>query len=180
MSRDITPPVPAEAPPGRPVHLDVREDIGRGREPFARIMAAVRSLGADEVLVVRAPFEPHPLYGVLGKRGFAHWTECLAPDDWRVWFYTLAAPASDAPASPAGAGIEPRRVLLDVRGLEPPEPMARVLSAAEALEARDELEVSHDRRPMFLYGVLEERGFAHETDEPEPGLVRIRIRRVMS
>lgn len=172
MSGDIMPPAPAEAPPGRPVHLDVREDIGRGREPFARIMAAVRSLGAEEVLVLRAPFEPQPLYGVLAKRGFAHWTECLAPDDWRVWFYT--------PASPAGAGIEPRRLLLDVRGLEPPEPMVRVLRAADSLEAKDELEVSHDRRPMFLYGVLEERGFAHETDEPEPGLVRIRIRRVTS
>ena len=30
---------------------------------------------------------------------------------------------------------------------------------------------------MFLYPQLDERGFVHETDEPEPGLVRIRIRR---
>jgi hypothetical protein len=32
-------------------------------------------------------------------------------------------------------------------------------------------------RPTFLYPQLDERGFAHETDEPEPGVVRIRIRR---
>jgi hypothetical protein len=37
--------------------------------------------------------------------------------------------------------------------------------------------VRHDRRPIFLYPQLEERGFAHVTDEPEPGLVRIVIRR---
>jgi hypothetical protein len=30
---------------------------------------------------------------------------------------------------------------------------------------------------MFLYPQLDARGFLHETDEPEPGLVRIVIRR---
>ena len=50
-------------------------------------MAAVQALGADQVLVLRAPFEPVPLYGVLDRRGFAHWTESRAPDDWSVWFW---------------------------------------------------------------------------------------------
>jgi uncharacterized protein (DUF2249 family) len=70
-----------------------------------------------------------------------------------------------------------RRVHLDVRGLEPPQPMVRVLEAAERLAPGTELEVRHDRRPTFLYPQLDERGFVHETDEPEPGLVRIRIRK---
>jgi hypothetical protein len=30
---------------------------------------------------------------------------------------------------------------------------------------------------MFLYPQLDERGFTHTTDEPEPGLVRIVIGR---
>lgn len=75
------------------------------------------------------------------------------------------------------AGPPARRVHLDVRGLEPPQPMVRVLEAAERLAPGGELEVRHDRRPTFLYPQLDERGFVHETDEPEPGLVRIRIRR---
>jgi uncharacterized protein (DUF2249 family) len=66
---------------------------------------------------------------------------------------------------------------LDVRGLEPPQPLVRVLQEAERLEGGAELEVHHDRRPTFLYPLLDDRGFVHETDEPEPGLVRIRIRR---
>jgi hypothetical protein len=37
--------------------------------------------------------------------------------------------------------------------------------------------VVHERRPLFLYPQLEDRGFVHETDEPEPDVVRIRIRR---
>jgi len=51
------------------VHLDVREDIRRGQEPFARIMATVKALGPEQALVLRAPFEPVPLLAALGKRG---------------------------------------------------------------------------------------------------------------
>jgi hypothetical protein len=39
------------------------------------------------------------------------------------------------------------------------------------------LEVLHDRRPVFLYPQLDDRGFLHQTDEPAAGLVRIVIRR---
>jgi uncharacterized protein (DUF2249 family) len=66
--------------------------------------------------------------------------------------------------------------VLDVRGLEPPEPMVKILEALEALIPGDVLEVLHERRPMLLYPQLDDRGFVHETDEPEPGLSRIRIR----
>jgi len=159
----------------RQVYLDVREDIRRGQEPFARIMAAVNALADDQVLVLRVPFEPIPLYGVLGKRGFAHRTERRALDDWSVSFYRDAAPHGAPTAVPAPPGR--RRTVLDVRGLEPPQPMLRVLQEIDRLGPGAELEVHHDRRPIFLYPQLDERSFVHETDEPEPGLVRILIRR---
>lgn len=161
--------------PTTQVHLDVREDIRRGQEPFARIMAAVKALADDQALVLRAPFEPIPLYDVLGKRGFTHWTERRASDDWSVCFYRDAAARGKPTAAPATPA--PRRVVLDVRGLEPPQPMVRVLEEIDRLGPGAELEVRHDRRPVFLYPQLDERGFAHETDEPERGLVRILIRR---
>ena len=167
----------ADVAEGRQVHVDVREDIRQDVEPFARIMAAVKVLGDDQVLVLRAPFEPIPLYDVLGKRGFAHWTERHAADDWSVAFYRDVAPPL-GPAPVAALATKPaRRVVLDVRGLEPPQPMVRVLEEIERLRADAELEVRHDRRPVFLYPQLDDRGFVHETDEPEPGLVRILIRR---
>lgn len=84
---DGPPPPLAEIGDGRLRDLDVREQLRRGEEPFERIMRAASSLEADEVLRVRALFEPRPLYGVLGGRGFSHWTERLGPEDWRVWFY---------------------------------------------------------------------------------------------
>lgn len=67
--------------------LDVREQLRRGEEPFERIMAAASALSPEGVLRVRAIFEPEPLYGVLGGRGFEHWTERLGEEDWRVWFW---------------------------------------------------------------------------------------------
>jgi uncharacterized protein (DUF2249 family) len=153
----------------RPVELDVRDEIRRGEEPFARIVAAAKSLGADEALVIRAPFEPVPLFDVLGRRGLAHWSERLGEADWRVWFHRAASPTA-APVAPAGGAT------LDVRGLEPPQPMVRVLQRLTGLGPGETLTVLHERRPTFLYPLLDERGLRHETDEPEPGLVRIVIR----
>jgi uncharacterized protein (DUF2249 family) len=166
----------ADLPEARRMHLDVREEIRAGREPFIRIMAAIKVLGPDQVLVLRAPFEPLPLYEVLGRRGFAHWTERAVPGDWSVWFFRDAGPAAPSTCGPAPAA-RGARVVLDVRGLEPPHPMVRVLQEAERLSLGTVLEVRHERRPIFLYPQLDERGFDHETDEPEPGLIRILIRR---
>jgi uncharacterized protein (DUF2249 family) len=168
-------PRPPELDRLRVVEVDVRDDIRRGQEPFARIVAAAKGLGAGEVLVIRAPFEPVPLYDVLGRRGLAHWTEQRAADDWCVWFHPGASapgPVVVAPVAPPADGAT-----LDVRGLEPPLPMVRVLERLDALEPGGALTVLHERRPMFLYPQLDARGFLHETDEPEPGLVRIVIRR---
>ena len=171
-----TPRALGDVPEGRRVHLDVRDDIRRGTEPFARIMAAVKALAGDETLALRVPFEPIPLYDVLGRRGFAHWTERRAPDYWSVWFYRDATPRGE-PTAAAPVAAAGHRIVLDVRGLEPPQPLLRVLQEIDRLGSGSELEVHHDRRPMFLYPQLDERGFLHETDEPEPGLVRILIRR---
>jgi uncharacterized protein (DUF2249 family) len=55
--------------------------------------------------------------------------------------------------------------------------MVRVLERIETLAAGDTLEVLLERHPRFLYPQLEARGFSHETDEPAPGVVRVRIRR---
>jgi uncharacterized protein (DUF2249 family) len=168
MEDPATPPLALAAiPEARRIQVDVRDDLRRGHEPFGKIMAAVAVLGADQALEVRAPFEPVPLYRVLARQGLSHWTLARGPDDWFVWFYR------EAPGPPAPG----RRVTLDVRGLEPPQPMVLVLERLDTLAEGETLEVIHSRRPMFLYPQLDDRGYLHETDEPEPGVVRILIRR---
>ena len=176
------PPAPGPEAESRRVVLDVREDIRAGREPFAQIMAAVADLAPDGVLVLRTPFEPRPLYRVLGRRGLVHVAEQGGADDWIVTFHWPpgAAPSPVADAGSSGEPAEPALSRLDVRGLEPPLPLIRVLERLDTLGPDEELEVLHDRRPLLLYPQIEDRGFRHQTEELAPGLVRIRIRRVGS
>ncbi len=66
---------------------------------------------------------------------------------------------------------------LDVRGLDPPLPLVRVLERLDTLPLRGRLEVLLDRRPTLLYPQLDARGLTHVTDEPAPGVVRVVISR---
>lgn len=182
----------------REVELDVREDMRSGREPFSRIMGVIAALGEDEVLRLRTIFEPVPLFGLLAKRGFSHEKARLGADDWSIWFWRSERdPASrgsnehdtarsDSPvAAQARIGsaavaaendaVEGTTVWLDVRGLEPPEPLMRTLAALEALPRGHQLVQINARVPQLLLPMLGERGFACEMDESHSDHVRVRI-----
>lgn len=64
----------------------MRPDLEQGGEPFVRIMEAAEAIKPGGTLVIIAPFEPVPLYEVLGARGFVHETEKVAADEWVVRF----------------------------------------------------------------------------------------------
>jgi len=168
-------------PPELIVTADVRDELRAGREPFSQIMAALRSVPDGGVLCVRAIFEPVPLYAVLQRQGLTHHTERLADDDWRVWFYRDEAHAA---SEPAGSGTRDSAtnassdvVVLDVRGLEPPEPMMRTLATLETLPEGATLVQINVRIPQFLLPLLEERGFTCDIREQDDGTVRLFIRR---
>lgn len=95
----------AELPEASIHDLDVRPVLARGEEPLALILQRAREVGPGEVLRLRAPFEPVPLYSVLAERGFEAWSERLAADDWKVWFLRAPKAAADA-AADAGTAAE--------------------------------------------------------------------------
>ncbi|ADI27736.1 DUF2249 domain-containing protein [Geobacillus sp. G4] len=66
-------------------------------------------------------------------------------------------------------------MILDNRGLEPPQPMMRTLAALAKLNPGETLTIINDRRPMFLYEQLDELGYRHETVAREDGSFEIRI-----
>ncbi len=68
-------------------------------------------------------------------------------------------------------------VVLDVRGLEPPEPMVRTLEALERLPEGGTLVQLNVREPQFLFPQLEARGFAYEVRRQGDDVVRVVIRR---
>ena len=170
----------------RIVEVDVRDELRAKREPFAKIMAAARTLDDDTMLRVRAIFEPAPLVSVLGVRGFTCETEQHDVEDWSLWAWrddaatpaALAEPRADAIADQdAEAAAAKNEVWLDVRGLEPPEPMMRTLAALETLPAGHVLVHMNTRVPQFLLPVLVERGFVYEIEHLDSGNVLVRIQR---
>jgi uncharacterized protein (DUF2249 family) len=58
---------------------------------------------------------------------------------------------------------------VDVRGLEPPQPLVVILEALARLPESAELRALTDRRPMHLYDQLKARGFTGETKEQNDG-----------
>lgn len=66
-------------------------------------------------------------------------------------------------------------MIIDNRGLEPPNPMMRTLKALEKLEKGHSLKIINDRRPMFLYEQLDELGYTHTTEPNEDGSFTIEI-----
>ena len=118
------------------VTLDVREEIRKGGEPFSKIMSAVAQLRPDENLLLLAPFEPKPLFGVLAKQGFNHTAREIENGDWEVLF-TRSGEKPDvaiatAPVQRAVREVETkggRWLEVDARGLEPPQPLVTILEA---------------------------------------------------
>ena len=173
------------------VTLDVRDDLHRGREPFSRIMGTVAQLRPDEKLRLVAPFEPVPLFAVLAQQGFTHSARQIANGDWEVLFEREVGRASRLPSEP-GASVKqscvgsadadrrdacPTLIEVDARGLEPPQPLVKILEALAGLPAGAGLRARTDRRPMHLYAHLEERGFVGETSEQTDGSFLTHIRR---
>ena len=169
------------------VTLDVREDIRNGREPLAKIMQSVANLKDNAQLLLIAPFEPAPLYAVLAQRGYSHQSKPTPAGDFEVLFTRSSAdPARSEPTAarlkpppgskhPSCAGVPVIEV--DARGLEPPQPLVKILEALATLPEGARLRARTDRRPMHLYAQLEERGFVGETEEQKDGCFVTHVRR---
>ena len=55
-------------------------------------------------------------------------------------------------------------ITLDVRGLEPPEPLERVLESLSTLKRDQVLRMIIDREPFPLYSMLDLNGYRHTTE----------------
>lgn len=158
--------------------LDVRPIIESGKDPFQNIMAAVKELKDDEILLIVNSFEPIPLYSVLGKKGFEHWTE-KENDVFKIYFYKDNAINHDKNVQETKSTkneIDYENVIeLDVRELVPPEPMIKILETLSQVDENTLLLVHHHREPMMLYPKLEERGYEAVSNKIEENYFKVVI-----
>ncbi len=163
--------------PSETITLDVREDLRQGREPFSRILEAVARLAAGQELLLLAPFEPAPLFAFMAQKGFGHESRQNETGSWEVRFSrhlaTRGESAMPATVPPSG----PPTLEVDARGLEPPQPLVKILEALAALPAGATLRARTDRRPMHLYAQLETRGFTGQSEEQSDGSFVTHIQR---
>jgi uncharacterized protein (DUF2249 family) len=165
--------------------LDVREDFRSGQRPCDKIKTALSKVVAGETLRLLVPFEPAPLYQLAANEGLGHESKQTTGGDWEVMFSHELAIAggseNDTASAHAGCGCggssRAENIDVDARGLEPPQPMVRILEALGNLATGGTLRARTDRRPVHLYGQLEDRGFAAQSEEQSDGSFLTNIRR---
>ncbi len=170
--------------PGQLVELDVRPDLAGGGDPLQRIMKSANSLQKNQVLLIINTFEPVPLMLLLKKRGFESFAEQTAPDLVHTYFYRVAdIPAADPVAGPVSqeawdeilARYKDRLITIDVRELEMPGPMMKILETLNQLPEGKALFVYHKRIPVFLLPELAERKLEFRAREIREGEVHLII-----
>jgi TusA-related sulfurtransferase len=163
----------------RYIDLDVRPILRAGGEPFAAILETIDRRAPDEGLRLFATFKPTPLFAVLGAKGFGNEATEMGGGDWQVLFYP-AGEASDAPsATPSPDHAEwPAPVReIDGRDLDPPEPMVKILAAAEEMQSGEVLAGLLGREPVFLFPELAKRGHAWRGGfDPDGTTYRVLVR----
>lgn len=129
--------------------------IAEGNDPFETVVAAYDRLTSGESMILVAPFMPAPLVSFLERRGGK--TAVLQNERGLVKISVLSWKRNTA-----ANGICPviaETGALDLRGLEPPEPMVRILEAIEAAKAGGQVKALLSRRPGHLVDMLTRRGF---------------------
>lgn len=153
-------------------HFDVRVIPCRQKHALIFQRWAMLDIGAHFVLI--NDHDPVPLYYQFAAQfpGAFNWEYLVAgPDEFRVKITRLAAslsaPANTPPVKPAAATVAATSDAIDVdtRGLEPPEPMMRILAALEGLLPGGKIRAATDRNPIHLHAELDARGIRYTSNE---------------
>ena len=68
-----------------------------------------------------------------------------------------------------------RELVLDVRGMEPPDPLYRVLETIDDFAIGDTLTLVIDCEPLPLFRILDRNGYAYRSEPGSESLRRVTI-----
>jgi hypothetical protein len=135
-------------------------DLGGPDEVLDALLERLEALPSDAVLVAGLGFDPSRLAARLMEGGFDAVT---APGPSGFW--SLEVRLAEAPE------------ILDLRDLEAPEPLERILEAAAGLAPGEALFARVPRFPRMLLPHLDRRGLAWEVYEEVDGTALVCVRR---
>lgn len=161
------------------IELDVRPMLSQGIDPLATIMKTLATLDKTQGLKIINTFIPSPLIQVLGKKGYSHKVEKISDSQYVTSFFPENSVEIEIPHDSKASGADfmqklaefkSRYVELDVRHLEMPQPMTKILETLSSMPDDHILYVHHKRFPVFLVPELKELGYAMKHVEQEDGV----------
>ncbi|HLQ71133.1 MAG TPA: DUF2249 domain-containing protein [Bacillota bacterium] len=66
--------------------VDVREDLAMKKEPFDKIMRAIKQIKVGQTMELHAPFNTIPLHPILKRKGFEHTSEKIERKHWKMMY----------------------------------------------------------------------------------------------
>lgn len=149
------------------------------RQKHVMIFQRWSELPIGSFFVLINDHDPVPLYYQFAAQfaGAFTWEYLLAgPDEFQVKISRVAAnptaataPLPPKPAAAPAPACTQLTINIDACGLEPPEPMMRILAAVESLSAGVSLRARTDRRPLHLYPELDARSIRYTSEEQANG-----------
>jgi len=171
-------------PTGYITSFDVRAMLSSGHDPLKEIMAEFKKVRPGTALKIINTFIPTPLLRLLENKGALTYAQTIEPRLTHSYFYKPAKEATAAstintekkPESQTGpmdlmATVDETTFktaldklladhikAIDVRALEMPEPMHKILGELEKLPKGYALYVHHKRIPVYLLEDLQSSG----------------------
>lgn len=168
-----------------PTFFDVREIPCRVKH--AQIFQRWSDLAVGQHFVLVNDHDPIPLWYQFNSQfpDAFEWDYLLrGPEEFQVKISKIRAvtvpaslPRATLPPGVGGCGSKRNVVEVDARGLEPPEPLMRILSGLETLPSDRSLQAITDRQPCHLFGEAQARGFRYDcTEQPDGSWVTLLTR----
>jgi len=157
--------------------LDVREDLANGIDPFSKIMATIKTFTEGEVLQIINTFEPVPIINVLKQKGFISKIEHISDKEIHTYLKKEKEDRSEEINEKAKndaksddidtvfASFKEKFKEIDVRDLEMPQPMVKILEELDGLPDDYCMYVHHKKVPQFLLPQLDERNYVYLTKD---------------
>jgi uncharacterized protein (DUF2249 family) len=170
--------------PEQMVVFDVRPIIESGTDPFNLITEKIKTIQKGQVLKIVNSFEPVPLMTILKKQGYEVYADIISENLVETYFFKFIDETDHSVAlkmesvevwSELHEKYGDKLRTIDVRQLEIPQPMLKILEALEHLPSDHVLLVYHKRLPVFLLPELSERKFDYRINEISDNEVHILI-----
>lgn len=169
--------------------FDVRELLSKNNDPLKQILEKYKNLARGQILCIINSFEPIPLIALLKNQGAESYIRNINGGEYHTFFLKpIKSPegksvnnkdnvvmVNESTFNEIISKFNTRTVDMDVRQLEMPEPMHKILDALHSLPDTHALNILHKRLPIYLLEALADKNYQIFIYDKAKGDVRLLI-----